>query len=125
METRLANILRVAVILMVLTVWLPTAAVLAVPHRNDWVEIYLDTAFVRNECVARDTKRRTRTGGIRRRASRPCLEWSPVSAGIAWDGLIVLGPINLALLAGLYFISGSLSLRPERSQETSDEASKD
>ena len=116
MERRLANILRMAIILMVLTVWLPTAAVLAVPHKNEWVEHYIVTADIRQTCEVR-SKRTSRRGR--------CREWSPPSAEIAWDGWIVLGPINLALLAGLYFVSGSLSLRPERSQETSDEASED
>ena len=111
MERRTANILRVGIFLMVLTVWLPTAAVLAVPHKNDWVEHYIVTADIRTKCEAR------------RRGE--CRKWSPIYAEIAWDGWIVLGPINLALLAGLYFVSGSLSLRPERSQETSDEVSED
>ena len=113
MEGRIANILRVAIFLMVLTVWLPTAAVLAVPHENDWVEHYIVTADIKTKCEAR------------RRGDRNCRKWSPIYAEIEWDGWIVLGPINLALLAGLYFVSGSLSLRPERNQETSDEASKD
>ena len=113
MERRTANILRVAIFLMVLTVWLPTAAVLAVPHKNDWVEHYIVTADIKKKCEAR------------RRADRNCRKWSPIYSEIEWDGWIVLGPINLALLAGLYFVSGSLSLRPERSQATSDEVSED
>ena len=111
MGGRLANILRVTVILMVLTVWLPTAAVLVVPHNNHWVGNYLETANIRTKCLARFGRR--------------CLRWSVESAYIDWDGWVVFVPINLALLAGLYFVSGSLSLRPERSQETSDEASED
>ena len=96
---------------MVLTVWLPTAAILVVPHNNHWVRNYLDTANITTKCVARSGSR--------------CLRRSVESAYIDWGGWVVFGPINLALLAGLYFVSGSLSLRPERSQETSDEASED
>lgn len=59
MDKRTANILRVAIFLMVLTVWLPTAAVLAMPHDNDWLEHCIVTEDIKRKCVDRESRRRS------------------------------------------------------------------
>ena len=108
MKERKPNILRAGVILMVLTVWMPTAAVLAYPHDNDWVERELETAQASKTCLKR--------GAFADR--NRCGRWSDAKqARVDWDGWIIYGPITLGLLAGLYFVSGSLSLRPIRVRE--------
>ena len=108
MKDRIPNILRAGVILMVLSVWLPTAAVLAAPHENRWVERELETAQASKTCLKR--------GVFSDR--KACARWSDVNQSrIDWDGWIIYGPITLGLLAGLYLTAGSLSLRPQRLQD--------
>ena len=107
MKDRIPNILRAGVILMVLTVWLPTAAVLVAPHENSWVDRQLEMARVGTTCLERSTSRISRGN---------CSEWSDLTAKIDWDGWIIFGPATLGLLAGLYLTAGSLSLRPQRLQ---------
>ena len=106
MKERVTNILRAGVILMVLTVWAPTAAVLAVPHENGWVERSLETARAHTTCLSR-----SKFGG------RYCQAWSDPTSRIDWDGWMIYGPITLGLFAALYLTAGSLSLRPQRLQD--------
>lgn len=110
MTERLANILRAGVILIVLTVWLPTAAVLVAPHENRWVERTLETARITRRCPS---------GKIA--VGDRCRRDYYYQARFDWDGWVVLGPVTLVLLAGLYFVSGSLSLRIQREQEAAEE----
>ena len=119
MKDRIPNILRAGVILMVLTVWLPTAAVLVAPHENDWVHRTLETAYIDEDrgChVYRPPYDDT---------YNPFLEWEcpeeerwiEFSSEFDGYGWLIYGPITFGLLAGLYFMTGSLSLRPQRLQE--------
>lgn len=123
MKERIPNILRAGVILMVLTVWMPTAAVLAYPHDNDWVEHSLATADIRGQggcSVANPYRVKPSGGGAYARKNWKCPDdqrWVRYSSRVEWDGWMIYGPITLGLLAGLYLISGSLSLRPQRLQE--------
>ena len=108
MKERIPNILRAGVILMVLTVWLPTAAVLVHPHENEWVENHLGTAYARDKCIKRPKFCPNKY---------TCEEWEYRSK-VDWDGWMICGPITFGLLAGLYLTAGSLSLRPQRLQVT-------
>lgn len=110
MKERIPNILRAGVILMVLTVWLPTAAVLVAPHSNEWVERSLETADIYVYCGKRFHTPYSYSG-------RECRQTMSYKAQPEWDGWMIYGPITLALFAGLYFVSGSLSLRPIRVRE--------
>ena len=106
MKDRIPNILRAGVILMVLTVWLPTAAVLVAPHPNSWVERSLETAQITRRCPS------GRIATFDR-----CTRDYYYQSRFDWDGWMIYGPITLALFAGLYLTAGSLSLRPQRLQE--------
>ena len=106
MKERIPNILRAGAILMVLTVWLPTAAVLVAPHPNGWVERNIETAQVTRRCPGGKIATRDR-----------CTRDYYYQARVDWDGWMIYGPITLGLLAGLYLTAGSLSLRPQRLQE--------
>ena len=150
MKDRIPNILRAAVILIVLTVWLPTAAVLVAPHDNDWVERTLDMVRLKETCPSDYTKfwdmQSIEQGVIQKRAKNPLyglenhrslcfrffnergenkLVWEMkmdyvsrvTTSEVDWDGWLIYGPITFGLLAGLYFMTGSLSLRPQRLQE--------
>ena len=105
MKDRIPNILRAGLILMVLTVWLPTAAVVVAPHENRWVDSTLSTARVSPYCSNGKSALfgRCRTAYYESR--------------IDWDGWMIYGPITLGLFAGLYLTAGSLSLRPQRLQD--------
>ena len=108
MKDRIPNILRAGVILMVLTVWMPTAATLVFPHNNSWVEGVLNTADVRAMCA---------NGSRQTYSSYGSCKTSFYRSRFEWDGWMIYGPITFGLLAGLYFVSGSLSLRPRRLED--------
>ena len=76
---------------MALTVWLPTAAVLVIPHENRWVDYTLNTADIKTTAAKAHSR-------------------------IREDGWFLFVPITLGLLAGLYLTAGSLTLRPQRLQ---------
>ena len=110
MKERATNILRASIIMMLLTIWLPTSAVLIVPHENRWVERNLETAQVTRRCP---------DGSLA--TYNECWWDSYYESRFDWDGWAIFGPITLALLAGLYFISGSLSLRLARVKNMTEE----
>ena len=112
MKERIPNILRAGVILMVLTVWLPTAAVLVIPHENRWVERTLDTADIKTTAANKSPYcDRPSTKGLKQCANQT---EAKAHSRIDEDGWIIFGPITLGLFAGLYLTAGSLSLRPQR-----------
>lgn len=90
---------------MVLTVWLPTAAVLVAPHPNIWVERSLVTAEVTRRCPGGSFATRDR-----------CKRDYYYQSRFREDGWFLFVPITLGLLAGLYLTAGSLTLRPQRLQ---------
>ena len=118
-----------------------TAVALVAPHENHWVEDALETANVRSVCPQgaeekffKDEWGCFELSNATRDGSLPNDFWAGLREDTApkrcrasrlhscdWDGWMIYGPITLGLFAGLYAMTGSLSLRPLRPKRLNNE----